>query len=176
MEENNAQAESLNQAEEVVLDTTSEATDTNETVDVEEIKSKLSKAEELANNYKIRAEKAEKLAKTTQKVENKSDISTSDVIALVKANVAEEDIKEVQDFAKFKNISVSEALKLSTIKTLLAEKDELRKTANATNVANAKRSPAKVSSETLLNRAVKGEMPESEEDIVTIIKARKGIK
>ena len=92
--------------------------------------------------------------------------------ALNKANVEEEDLSEVIEFAKFKNISVAEALKSSVVKTLLSEKEELRKTANATNIGNVKRGSTQVSDQTLLENASQGIMPESDEDIQRLAKAR----
>lgn len=175
MEDQNVQAENSNQAEEVVLETT-EVESTQE--DSTDWKAVALKKEELANNYKVRAEKAEKLAKQVQpqKVEVvKPEISTTDVIALIKANIPEDDIDDVKDYAKFKGISIAEAIKTPTIKSLLSEKAEARQTANATNVSNARRSPAKVSGETLLHKAQKGEMPD-ENDLTELIKARRGMK
>ena len=91
--------------EEVILNTQEETTDSNEvdtdesSESLEELKERLAKAEELANNYKIRAEKAEKKSERTEtpKVAPKksSDLSPADIIALTKANIDPEDIEEV---------------------------------------------------------------------------------
>jgi len=178
MEDTNVQAENSNTAEEVVLDTTENTeTTVEETEDIEAIKERAAKAEELANNYKIRAEKAEKKAKEI-KPETKSatSLSTKDVFALVEAKVSEDDVTEVEEFAKFKGISISEALKTSTLKAILAEKKENRQVASATNVGTARRSSTKVSDETLSDKASKGELPESDEDLRRLVRIRKGIK
>lgn len=177
MNEENVVADNSNTAEEVVLETTENVDvtteETNETIDWE---ARAMKAEELANNQKIRAEKAEKLAKTT-KVETKQDsqVSTKDLYALTKANISEDDINEVEEYAKYKKISISEALKSSTLKAILAEKEENRTTANASSVGNTKRASSKISDESLIEKASRGEFPESDADLQRLIKARKGL-
>lgn len=180
MEENNVPAQDSNGAEEVALETTQDTTPENveETIDWKAI---ALKNKELAENQKIRAEKAEKLAKTI-KVEAKTDISkpvsmsTKDYIALVNAKINEDDIGEVEDYAKYKGISIAEALKVGVVKSLLAEKSEMRKTAQATNVSNARRSSTQISPETLLAKASKLDLPENDDDIERLIKARKPYK
>lgn len=178
MEEEIVVADNSNTAEETVEllnDSTEEAT--TQDVDVEDVRSKLAKAEELANNYKIRAEKAEKIAKQTPKEDAKQvNISTSDIIALTRANIHEDDIADVQEYARFKGISVKDALNSSVIKTLLSENAEKRNVANATNTANVRRGPTQASEETLISKAQKGELPTNENDMIRLIKARKGLK
>lgn len=178
MENEVVQAQDSNSAEEVTLEVTEEATTQEESVEtVEEVKARLAKAEELANNYKIRAEKAEKKAKETSQVKPaQTATSTRDLVALMEAKVPADDIADVEEFAKFKNISIAEALKSSTVKSILAEKAEKRNTANATNTGAARRSPAKVSDEVLLDKARKGELPESDEDINRLVRQKIGLK
>jgi hypothetical protein len=163
---------------------TPDVTTTDEVVEesVEEIKSRLAKAEELANNYKIRAEKAEKKAKepvTTELKPEKNDtgISALDTIAFINAKVTEpEDIQEVVEWAQFKKIPVAQALKSDTIKTLLREKSELRATALATNTGGARRTTSKVSDETLMQNAAKGQLPESEAEMQRLVRLKMGLK
>lgn len=145
---------------------------------IDDVKAKLTKAEELAHNYKIRAEKAEKKAKEvpTSKVENTQDLSTKDIYALMNAKVAEEDISEVSDYAKLKKISIADALKTSFVKSILRDKEEERNVALATNTGEARRSTSKVSEEVLVTKAYKGEMPENDTDLQRLLKARKGLK
>jgi len=137
---------------------------------------KLKKAEELANNYKIRAEKAEaksKESKSESTPKNDNELSQTDLIALIKADVAEEDISEVLSFAKLKNISASEALKSTIVKTILAEKSEERKTANATNTSNSRKGASRKDSTTILDEARRsGTIPESDEELNKLIQAR----
>lgn len=178
MEEEIVVADNSNTAEETVEllnDSTEEAT--TQDVDVESVKSELEKAKELANNYKIRAEKAEKLAKQAPKELGKQvEVSTSDIIALTRANIHEDDIADVQEYAKFKGISIKEALNSSVVKTLISENTEKRNVALASNTSSARRSPTQASEETLLSRASRGEMPSNENDLIRLVKARKGLK
>lgn len=153
-------------------DTSQEST---EDESVDDIKARLAKAEELANNYKIRAEKAEKKAKEV-KPEAKADLSNSDMFALLKANVAEDDIDDVKEYASLKNISVAEALKSSIVKGILKEKEEQRTVAVATNVTTARRTTSKLSDDALLSKAEKGDLPDDLDEIARLNKARWGIK
>jgi hypothetical protein len=174
MEEEIVLAEDSKTAEESVdLDTTEEQVDSTETTDVD-WQSKAEKAEELANNYKIRAEKAEKKAKETVKVETKTEgLSSRDTIALINAKVHEDDVDEVLDYARFKKIPISEALKSSVVKASIAEREELRNTANATNTGRTRSGSSKVSGDSLLEKARKtGEMPDTEDGIKALIDAR----
>ncbi|MFP5260987.1 MAG: hypothetical protein ACLGJB_03675 [Blastocatellia bacterium] len=170
MNEENDVEDISNPSEDAALETASDKVDESESP--EELKARLEKAEELANNYKIRAEKAERKAKDSVKeikVEPKAtppagDLSALDAIALVGAKVTEaEDIEQVLEYAKFKNIPVAEALKSATVKTILSEKAEARAVAAATNVGTVRRSSAKVSDETLLDNASKGILPDDPE-------------
>lgn len=164
---------SVAQTEEEVTPEVIEETDSNETVEesVDEVRERLQKAEELANNYKIRAEKAEKQAKTQPKVE--TGLSSKDTIALINAKVHEDDVDDVIEYARFKKIPIGEALKSTVIKASLKEKEELRNTANATNTGRTRTPNSKVSGESLLDKAQKtGEIPESDEALKAMLDAR----
>lgn len=160
------------QEEEVDLDTTDE--------NIDDIKERLAKAEQLANNYKIRAEKAEKKAKEpeekAQVTKKDSDLSTMDIIALSKANLEQEDMAVALEYAKFKNITVAESLKSPVVKATIQENVEMRNTAQATNTGGARRQTGKVSDETLLSNAKKGIMPDSDEEMERLVKARRANK
>jgi hypothetical protein len=171
MDEQIVGADNSNTAEEIVetLDSTTEKAE--ETIDY---KAKYEKALEEKENQKIRAEKAEKLAK--QPKEAKLDVSTIDIIALSKANIHEDDIADVQEYAKFKGISIKDALNSSVVKATLSENAEKRNVANATNTSNVRRGPAQASDDVLLSRASKGEMPTTDADLIRLTRARKGLK
>ena len=157
-DEEKDEQESLNPAEESSDLNTEETADLEEETteeSVEELKAKLKKQEELAGNYKIRAEKAEKKAKETKPEESQKQpkgerLSDTDIIALAKADIHKDDISEVLEYARFKDISVSEALNAGVIKTTLAEKKEQRKVAEATNTKATGRSSKKKSDEQML--------------------------
>ena len=177
----NVQEQDSNVQEEEVLETSNdEGSDEQDSIDW---KAKADKAEELANNYKIRAEKAEKLAKAVKSSETPKqapktagEITTKDLYALMEAKVAEEDIDEVARYAKFQNISISEALKSNVVKTILSDKIEQRNTASAANVGSVKRGSNKTPDDVLLSKAAKGELPENDADLDRLIKLRKGLK
>lgn len=170
--------DALNQPEEVALETTVET----EEETIEEVRAKLAKAEEIAKNQKIRAEKAENLAKSvkTETVSKPSpkagELSTKDIYALMDAKVPEQDIEKVQEIATLKGISVAEAIKLPLTRQILSDEAEQRNTASAANVGGSKRSSSKISDEVLLAKAQKGELPTSDEDIMRLTRIRKGYK
>lgn len=134
-----------------------------ELADLKEKAGKTTKAEELANNQKIRAEKAEgelkKFKPAETKTEDKNELSSKDTIALINAKVHEEDVDDVVEYAKFKKIPVAEALKSGILKATLTEKAEFRKTADATNTRGAGKPAPKVTDADILKKAEKGDIP-----------------
>lgn len=171
-EQNQDVVESLNPQEEVTEEVaeTVEESETSQP-DIEELKKRAA----LADDYKKRAEIAEGENKKLKKpVHSQNDeLTPKDVYALMNAKVAEEDIEQVADYAKFKKISVAEALKLSVVKTMLEESAEQRTTANATQTRGSARGTSQVKGEDILSKAEKtGELPESEEDIQKLFLAR----
>ena len=143
-----------------------------ETTDaVDDVAARLAKAEELAHNYKIRAEKAEAKAKVQVQAEDKTtapELTAKDILAVSKAGIDPEDLDEVIEYANYKRIPIHEALKSSVVKATLAEKDELRKSAQATNTGTVRRSSSSVAN------ARKGIMPDSDTDLARLVKLRRG--
>lgn len=171
-EENIVLDENSNTSEEVIdldLDNNTEEEVVEEELDVEQLLAEKKKAEELAHNYKIRAEKAEAQNKKPkpQATQSQSSLTVYDTIALMNAKVTEaEDIKEVEEYARFKGISVSEALKSGVVKTLLSEKAETRRTAQATNTGKARAGSATISDDVLLKSASQGKLPDDPASLV----------
>jgi len=167
----------LEEEEELELDLSEDEQEPEESV--EEIKARLAKAEELAGNYKTRAEKAEAKAKETKpaaKPEKKdAELSQSDLIAIIKADIPDDSIEDVKDVAKIKGISIAEALKTPIVKSLLAEKAEQKAVAEATSVGTARRTTGKVSPDVVLEKARKGDLPDSDAGLEALFKARKGL-
>lgn len=131
------------------------------------------KTKEVASNQKIRAEKAERTLKEPPK-ESKEEVkapelSGKDLYALVEAKVPQDDVDEVLEYAKFKNIPVAKALESPVVKATLAHKAEVRKSAQATNTGPSSRGVTKASDDILLANARKGILPENEEDIQRLI-------
>ncbi len=114
--------------------------------------------------------------KPETKARKSNELTQSDVIAIIKNNVDEEDIPEIADFAKLKGITFSEALKSSIVKNILREKQEERSVAEATHTGASRKGATKVSDETLLANARAGKMPDNEADMKRLIEARKRFK
>lgn len=160
-----------------VLETTETDTDSGESTEetAEQKLERLAKEkEELeAKNKQLfeRAKKAEEVAKGAKQVE--TDLSPADMLALAKADVSLEDIDEVVSHAKFKGISVKEALATPYIKTYISEQNEMRKTAAATQTGRAARGASKATGEDMLRKAeTTGELPDTEEGIMELVRAK----
>lgn len=144
--------------EEVEEVDSNDADETEDSEDLEAIKEKnkrlyerAKKAEAEAKILKAERIKKEEKAKVESKPSEKQDgISVMDAIVLSKASVAEDDIEEVVSYAKFRNVSVKEALKDKTLQTILRDRDEQRKTAEATNTGTARRGSAQPTNEQVL--------------------------
>lgn len=154
------------------LDSSNEESDTEDTEQKEEYT-------EREKQYYARIKKLEdelKQAKTDPKPKKESkatgDLSTLDIIALSKANIDDEDLDEVLEYASYKKIPVREALQSSILKTTLAEKAEMRKSAQAVNTGSTRRASGLVSDERLKADASKGILPDSEEDIARLARMR----
>lgn len=170
MNEENGTPTSTENEETIVApeETTEEEATEGEQVDW---KSEAEKAKELADNYKRRAEKAEKKAKSVPEPSNET-LSPKDYLALQQAQITADDFDEVQDFANYRKISVAEALKSPTLKTILKERVEERNTSAAMNTKSP-RGMTKTSGEDLLQKAEKtGEIPDTPEGIRALQEAR----
>lgn len=174
----------------------SENIDTVEEAQAPENETLEQKAERLENSNKqlfARAKKAEgfelvdgkwiKKSKPETKLEPKNDatvdtskLSQTDVIAIIKNNVPEEDIEEIADYAKLKKITFAEALKTTVVKTLLSDKAEQRRVAEGTSTGAGKRGNAKLSDEALLADAEAGKFPEKDEDIQRLVRLQRAKK
>lgn len=96
----------------------------------------------------------------------KIEITPMDTIALMDAKVTNsDDINEVLDYARFKNISVSEALKSNVVKTTLADLAEKRATANATSTKGGKKGISKPDGQTILAQVGEGKFPDDPADL-----------
>jgi len=107
----------------------------------------------------------------TNKVESQETLSEKDMYALLKSDVPEEDVDEVKAYAKYRKISVPEAIKDKTLLSILSDKAEVRRSAEVSNTKSA-RGTSKVSGENLLEQAEQGKLPEKAEDINKLVQAR----
>lgn len=124
---------------------------------------------------KIAAREALAKAPKPQVLEDKKDLSSKDLYALMQASVPEEDVEEVTKAAKVLGVSIAEALKDSVTKTILERRASLRKTAEATNIAPARPTNKKVSGDELLSELAKGNVPDKgSKDAEEIFWAKRG--
>lgn len=132
----------------------------------------LKRKAELADNYKIRAEKAEKKLKGAKESSDapeksvKSDaLSPKDYLALTEAKVSAQDFDEVVRISKILGKPIADALSDKTMRVILAERAEERKTADATQVNRGGRPAPRPKGEEILAKVLQGEVPESDADV-----------
>lgn len=97
------------------------------------------------------------------------DISNRDMYDLIEAKVPKQDIDEVVSYAKFKGISIADALEDDVVKTILSNNGEMRTTASAAHTGTAKRGSGKLSDDVILAKASKGE---DIDDVDALVAAR----
>lgn len=110
-----------------------------------------------------------KASKTDNKKDDKKqevEFSQSDLLAIVRNNVSDEDIDTVKKFANVNGVDVSTALKDDVLKSILSDREEKRKSANVTNTGNARKSNSKPSDEIILSNANEGKLPDNVNDLV----------
>lgn len=158
----------------------------------EELRAELDRIREANRKLYERAKKAEaeaKLKKAQSNTETKAEsvdngsqnptadykqLSPLDTIALINAKITEkEDIEEVLDYAKFKGLPLGEAIKAPFIKTLLQEKAEFRRSAEATSTGNQRRGTNALTDAQILANAASGKFSE---DPDALAKARLNAK
>lgn len=172
MEDENKDAPEVHETQEEVATETTEET-SEEELTSEQIADLKKKADASSQNYE-RAKKAEAELKALKKDGNTEQaLSAKDLLALTEHKVSSEDYDEVVEFAAFKKISLAEALKNQTLKTILSNNAEARKTAEAAYTGRGSRTVVKTSGEDLLRRAeTTGEVPSDEEGMKALARAR----
>ena len=139
----------------------------------------------LYENQKIRAEKAEKKNKETKSETSTTDkkvnekqsddlnLSVKDSARLQQANIPVDDWDDVIDYANYKGITVAEAMKSSVVKSTLSQKEEERKTTQATNTGKGRKGSSKVSGSNALEKATKsGTIPDSYAELDAMLEER----
>lgn len=106
------------------------------------------------------------------------DLTGIDTLVLNRANVAIDDIPEVQRYAAYRGISIQDALNDPIMKQTLKVKDEERATAAATAGNGAsRRGTGKVNGEDLLRKAqTSGEVPTTDQGMNDLFLARQARK
>lgn len=158
------------------VDTEETTTDEGEQAD-EDLQGKVKELEEKnkkLENLIIKHKKDSRTTKTPSKTE--SDLSQNDLYALIKNNVHEDDISEVTEYAKLKNIPVKDALQSNIVKTILKDKEEFRKTASVTNTGVTRKTNHTVDADQLVANAREGKQPESKSDMEKVAMKILGIK
>lgn len=182
--QNDTQDNFESKVEEMVEDTTNEAEEAeepNEDDTEEESAEESDKSSEIeALSKKVRELEAQKKhwkEKATKKAEVKTEegLSQSDIITLAKSDVHEDDISEVLEYAKLKNVSVKDALKSSVVKAIIRDNKESRKTAEVTNTGTTRKASPKTDPDALIQMARKGELPDDPADIQKMFLRMKGI-
>jgi hypothetical protein len=154
----------------VATETTPETPQPELTVEqIAELQAKAAKADDLESKNKQLFERLKKQP-TPEPSQNEPQLSTKDIAFLAQNPVHEDDMDEVLDRMKSKNISFSKAYE--QVKPILEKNTEERKTASAANVRNARSSPSKVSDDVLLSNASQGKLPENDEDIARLVAAK----
>jgi hypothetical protein len=173
----------LDNQESLILDENQDSNLENEFIEEspEELKEKLLKAEELAKNQKIRAEKAEKALKQIKPekpMENETPKNEQYTLKELKAlgNVHEEDLDRVTKWAKAEGITIDVALKDPDLQAVLKRREEERRTAEATNVAPARRGTSTPTPEAIIENFSKGNIPSKDEDITKLVEAQIAMK
>lgn len=137
---------------------------------------KAKKADEIALNQKIRAEKAEQELKKAkpaggEEPPKKEELSLKDIRAL--QDVHDDDVEHITDYAKFKKISIAEAKKLPEMQAYLKTRGEERQSAEAAHTGGGGGGSSKPSSEALMEKARKGDLPESDDEIKRLMEAKR---
>jgi hypothetical protein len=128
---------------------------------------------EREKQYYARIKELEKkLKEKKEEPSQDANLSPRDFLALKDANITADDFEEVQDFATYKKLSIADALAHPTLKTILQDRAEERRTARATETRSP-RGVAKTSGEDFLKKAEsQGEVPESDEGLRAMLQAR----
>lgn len=110
-------------------------------------------------------------------VDKKEGLSVDDVFALTSNEIKnKEDVTLAQAWAKANETTVGAILENENFKIALGIQQEKRKTAEVTNTDGSRRVVSKPSDDDLLKKAQAGELPESDEDIQRLMRAKMGGK
>lgn len=160
-----------------------EVIDSEDNVDVEEVEEEVEEFTSREKQLHERLKKAEaklkeapKAPKVETEPQSNSNLSTSDLLAVMNAKVHEDDMERVERFAVMEGTSIKEALKSPDLKAMLERRGEERNTANATNVSNTRKGSTKVTDDVILSNANRGKLPEDDAGIAALVAAKRKIK
>lgn len=148
-------------------ETTEEETEQLSAEQIAELKEKAAERDELVEKNK---QLFERVKKGEQKVPSKeTEIANKDILYLAKADINEDDVNEVLEWAKFKKVSVKEAHE--ALKPILQVRAEQRKTAEAAHTGTSTRGGNKLDGEQLLRNASTGKLPQDDAGIEALVAA-----
>lgn len=142
----------------------------------QELYEQLKKAKGFVRDKTGKWVKKETLQVPKQEPKETAGITNEELFALVKAQVADEDMAETKIYARSHGITINEALKTPELKALLKVRAEYRKTAETANTGSSRYGSAKITDDQLVSNAEKGQFPDSDDEIKRLFKLRKGIK
>jgi hypothetical protein len=153
------------QIEEVAEEQVVEAEAERENLD--DLQKRLATTTAQKNHYKEQLEKRAALETATR-----ASLSPSDLVAVMNAQIHEDDMERVERFALSEGVSIREAVKSPELKAMLQVRAEQRNVAIATNVENVRRGVSKVSDDALVSNASMGKIPDSDDEIARLISAK----
>jgi hypothetical protein len=169
--ENNVEQEDIETPAEEVEETEEVSEDTDEE-EQEDLQAKLKELEETNKKLFARAKKAEE-AKKNLPEEKSAELSSRDVLLLAGQGFThEEDIEFLLKSSKVLGVPLAEAVKDDTVSKLLAERRELRKTAEATHTKTSRRGKTETSPEALVEQARRGQFPDDDDSIGKLVRAQ----
>lgn len=143
----------------------------------------LTKAQEIARNQRIRAERAEKELKALkaqgggkkeekETPKNDGSLTPKDYLALTEHKIGSDDFDEVVRLSKLMEKSIAETLKDKTAQLIIKNRMEERATAEAMSVKTTRQKSGQSTEERLLSDLDKGILPDTEEGSAALAKAQ----
>jgi hypothetical protein len=122
-----------------------------------------------------RLKESEKTPKKTEEVKtNVENLPLKDIRAL--NDVHDEDVDWLISYAKFNDVTISEAKKREDVGIFLKTMEEKRQTAAATVIKTGNRGSQPNTGEEILKRARKGDLPQTESEIDDLVEAEWKLK
>ena len=152
-------------------ETPEEAPEQSRNESIEDYKKRIATLEAQKNHFREKAERREALQTSTR-----ADMSPADLVAVMQAGVHADDMERVERFAIAEGISIKEAVRNPELQAMLDVRNEQRQTAVATNVENVRRGASVPSADSLMQRASKGDIPSSDDEIEALVSAKMNYK
>lgn len=168
---NQADAPEVEETTDDVEETPEEQPEQKKEESIEDYKKRIATLEAQKNHFREKAEKREALNTSTR-----ADMSPADLVAVMRAGVHQDDMERVERFAIAEGISIKEAVNNPELQAMLDVRNEQRQTAVATNVENVRRGASVPSGENLIQRAQKGDIPSSDDEIEALVSAKMNYK